>query len=70
MKISGIYLIFNRINKKKYIGQSTKKTKEKLSKALSGENNPFYGQKHSPEIMAKMQETRKKNKELKNVKIF
>lgn len=29
-------------------------TKQKISQAISGEGNPFYGRKHSPESIAKM----------------
>lgn len=30
-------------------------------KSMSGENNPFYGKKHPPEIMAKIKKTREEN---------
>lgn len=34
--------------------KASKETKEKISKATSGENHPFFGKKHSEESKAKM----------------
>lgn len=36
--------------------------KEKCSQRYSGENNPFYGKKHSPETLQKIQESKEKRK--------
>lgn len=38
----------------------TKETKSKISKSRKGENNPFYGKKHTPETRAKLSANLKK----------
>lgn len=42
----------------------TPELREKFSKMLSGENNPFYGKTHSNETKKKIIETRKKNENI------
>lgn len=44
----------------------SEETRQKLSKALSGEKHPLYGKKHSEESKRKMSETRKGRKCGKN----
>ena len=39
----------------------SKETLEKMSKMFSGENNPFYGKKHSKETIERVKQTKKKN---------
>ena len=45
----------------------TPDTRAKLSAANTGEKNPRYGQKLSPKSIAKREETRKRNKEAKDL---
>lgn len=39
----------------------TEKSRERLSKAMKGKNNPFYGKKHTKEIRRKISEAKKGN---------
>lgn len=44
----------SRSHKGKIVGPLSEETKHKLSIALSGDNNPFYGKQHDPELKKQM----------------